>query len=99
MPFGIETTVAESKEPFALPPQLGDFGSGLGLFIEEHLQLGKLSLGCQPNIVAQSFDLLLELREGNKVFLLHLDDFFLVVLVLDAVQTLGQKAVLDVEHR
>ena len=99
MPLGIETTVAESKEAFALPPQLGNFGSGLGLLIEEHLQLGQLSFGCQPNVVTQSFDLLLELREGNQVFLFHLDDFFLVILVLDAIQTLGQKAILDVEHR
>ena len=99
MPLGIKTTVAESKESFALPPKLGDFGSGLCLLVEEHLQLGQFAFGCQPNIVAQSFDLLLELGERNKVFLFHLDDFFLVVLVLDAVQTFRQEAVLDVEHR
>ena len=99
MPFSIEYTVTERIESFALPSQLGDFSGRFGLFIEIHLQSCHLLFTGQPDVVAKSFDLLLKFGERYQVFLLHLDDFFLTVLVLDTVQTFGHQGIFDMEHR
>ena len=55
MPFGVEGSVAEGEEPLTLPAQLRHLNGGLGLLVEEHLQLGQFFLGGKPYKVAEAF--------------------------------------------
>ena len=78
----IEDTIAKGKEAVVLPTELGDRFSRFGGFVEELLEARQLFLFRQPDIVADTLDLLFETAQADEVFGLKLDDTFLMVLVL-----------------
>ena len=59
----VENTVAKSVESGTLPTHLSDFCSRLRFLIEVGFQLRQFPFSGFPDIVAESFDLLLELRQ------------------------------------
>ena len=82
-----------------MPTELHDFKCGFGLLIKEHLELCKLLLFGQPNVVAEAFNLLLELGKRNKILLLEFNNLLLAIDIANLVESLGRDGIFDVEHR
>ena len=83
----IEDTIAKGKEAVVLPTKLRDRFCRFGGFIKELLEARQLFLFRQPDIVADTFDLLFETAQTDEIFGLELDDAFLMVLVLNLEET------------
>ena len=96
----VQASVAEGVEPPALlPSQLPDLVGRRGVVVQVGLQLGELGGRHLPDVVAGRFQDPLEVREGNQLALLELDDFLVAGVVDDAEDSAGVPLVPDVQDR
>ena len=85
MPLCVIHAVSEGIEALSLPTELLYLNGRLGGKIEKFFQCHKLFVLCEPKVIAQSFDALLELRHRHQFVGTQFNDFGLAVNISNTI--------------